>query len=591
MLLIALPYGLTRPIRPHATSVAGVLVLYGGLVVWLTWPLGAHLATHRANTHPACGFDPLHIAWALAYQTHALTSNPARLSEANIYFPAHRALFYGDGGFGALPYFMPTFLLTGNPALSLNLTFLGCVVLTVGALHLVVHKWTGSHLGGFVAAWTFLMTRWTLWEFIPSAPQYAVLQYLPLIVLVAAEPAASFKRALLLLPLVVLQSLASLLYLGAAVFAPLTLLALVRLARPATRRAGFRLLGVLLLAGLVLLPVAAEYGAVRAANPGLDDQTYWRWWHPVTTLPWGLLWGYGASTAVPIATVGLIAVGAASLALSARSRRLPWACTAWAHSAFWAGTGAIMSLSPAATWHGRPVRLPNAMIADWLPIYQFLRIPNRLGVVGLVGLALLTGVAFAECARRLRDRERRDLFARFGPAALATLVVAGAYAEYSRAEPGFDRDALPRSYPLALATSSDSPVVRALQAPGGPLIELPVGLLPPLGCVPGPHAQAEYRSIFHWRPLLNGYSSYWPAGFLERMVLASRLPDPEALSTLRRETDLEMILVHVQDLEPLQVPPWLAIAEHGAGGLRLLTRDGGDLLFKVEDAAATTGDR
>jgi hypothetical protein len=75
------------------------------------------------------------------------------------------------------------------------------------------------------------------------------------------------------------------------------------------------------------------------------------------------------------------------------------------------------------------------------------------------------------------------------------------------------------------------------------------------------------------------------------MVLASRLPDPEALSTLRRETDVEMILVHVQDLGPLQVPPWLAIAEHGAGGLRLLTRDGGDLLFKVEDAAATTGDR
>src|SRR5206468_1964074 len=283
-------------------------VLYAGLVVWLTWPLGVHVATHRANTHPACGFDPLHMAWALAHETHALTTAPTRFNEANIYFPARRALFYGDGGFGALPYFMPTFLLSGNPTLALNLTFLGCIALTACALHLVVRIWTGSHLGGFVAAWTFLMTRWTLWEFVPSAPQYAVLQYIPFIILVAAKPATSFKQTL-------------------------------------------------------LLPVAAEYGAVRAGNPNLSGQTWWRWWHPITALPWGLLWGYGASTAVPLATLGLIVVGTVSLVVRADSRRSP--PTAWAHSAFWAVTGVIMSLSPTATWYGRPLRLPNSVIADW----------------------------------------------------------------------------------------------------------------------------------------------------------------------------------------------------------------------------------
>ena len=575
-------------IRQQAASVAGLLVLYAGLVVWLTWPLGVHLATHRANTHPACGFDPLHMAWALAHETHALTTAPTRLSEANIYFPARRALFYGDGGFGALPYFMPTFLLTGNPTLALNLTFLGCIALTACALHLVVRIWTGSHLGGFVAAWTFLMTRWTLWEFVPSAPQYAVLQYIPFIILVAAKPATSFKQALLLLPLVVLQSLASLLYLGVAVFAPLTLLALFRLARSATRRSGLRLLGVLLLALLVLLPLVAEYGAVRAENPNLSGQTYWRWWHPVTSLPWRLLWGYGAATAVPLAGIGLIVVGTVSRVVRADSRRPRRPLTAWAHSAFWAVTGVIMSLSPTATWYGRPLRLPNSVIADWLPIYQFLRIPDRLGAVGLIGLALLAGVAFAECAR-LANRERPHLLALVGPAALATLVVVGAYAEYSSAEPGFDREGLPRSYPLALAISADSPVVRALQEPGGPLLELPVGLSPPLGCLPGPHAKAEYRSIFHWRPLLNGYSGYWPAGFLERMVLATRLPDPEALRALQRETGVEMILVHVYDLEALQAPVWLTLAEHEGSGLRLVARDGGDLLFEIGDAATTGG--
>jgi hypothetical protein len=579
---------LPRLTRSQTASVAGLIVLYAGLVVWLTWPLGAHVATHRARTHPASGFDPLHIAWALSHEAHALTSDPTRFAEANIYFPAHRALFYGDGAFGALPYFMPTYLLTGNPMLALNLTFLGCIALTAWALHVVVRIWTGSHLGGFVAASTFLLTRWTLWEFVPTAPQYSVLQYVPFIVLMAAKPATSFRQALILFPLVILQTLASVLYMGAAIFAPLTLLALFRILRPVTRGAGLRLLGVLVLALLALFPVALEYAAVRANNPHLGEQTYWAWWHPTTALPWGLLWGYGSSTAVPIAAVGLIVVGAVSLALGRAVRRSRRALTAWAHSSFWAVTGVIMALSPAASWNGRPVRLPNAVIADWLPIYGFLRIPNRLGAVGLIGLALLAGVAFAECARRFGDRARSGLLALIAPAALAALVITGAYVEYSSAEPSFDRDALPQSYPLAPAISPDSPVVRVLQAPGGPLLELPVDLTP-RGCLPGPHAQAEYRSIFHWRPLLNGYNGYWPTGFLQRMELANRLPDPEALTALRRETGVEMILVHLSDLDTGQGRVWLALAEHDGGGLRLVTRDRADLLFAVEERATSPG--
>src|SRR2546422_10721872 len=159
---------------------------------------------------------------------------------------------------------MPTFLLTGNPTLALNVTFLGCIALTACALHVVVWIWTDSHLGGFVAAWTFLMTRWTLWEFVPSAPQYAVLQYFPLIILVASKPATSFKQALLLLPLVVLQSLASLLYLGAAVFGPLTPLALLSLAPPAPPRPRLPPPGVLPFALLVVPPAA---GGVAAGGP------------------------------------------------------------------------------------------------------------------------------------------------------------------------------------------------------------------------------------------------------------------------------------------------------------------------------------
>ena len=43
------------------------------------------------------------------------------------------------------------------------------------------------------------------------------------------------------------------------------------------------------------------------------------------------------------------------------------------------------------------------------------------------------------------------------------------------------------------------------------------------------------------------------------------------------------------DLEALQAPVWLTLAEHEGSDLRLIARDGGDLLFEIVDAATTGG--
>ena len=54
---------------------------------------------------------------------------------------------------------------------------------------------------------------------------------------------------------------------------------------------------------------------------------------------------------------------------------------------------------------------------------------------------------------------------------------------------------------------------------------------------------AMYRSLSHWRPLLNGYASYWPAGWKERMADATRLPDAAVLARLVRDTGVTTIIV------------------------------------------------
>jgi len=574
-----------------------VLPVHAAAVVWLTWPLAAHLRTYLPDTIIPCRFDLLQMIWALAYQSHTLITAPWKLPEANIYHPARHALFYGDVGFGALPYFMPTFLLTGDPALAANLTFLGSITLTASALHVVVRRWTASHLAGLVAAWTFLTTRWLLWMWPASSLSYAVLQYIPLIMYLAASPVAGRGRESLLLLLLVLQGLVTI-YVAVPLLVGLGVIGAARTLRPTTRRAGVRLGVAVVLAAVPLLVANAGYFVVRADNPSIATQTQWGWDRPTLSLPWGLI-GPDAATSVPLVALALIAAGALSLLLRGRPQRGDRLVNAWMHGAFWTVTGIVLSLTPVVGWFGRPIALGPLAVSSWLPM---LRRVDRLAVVALFGLSVLSGLAFAECARRLHHGPRFGIWA---PRVLACLVAAALYGHFMRA---FDSPAflgfvpLPQSYPLAAAITPSSPLMEILRKPGGPLLELPATSLSGRALDPAANARAMYRSIFHWRQLLNGYAGYWPAGFRERMDLTRSLPDPVALARLRRETQLELILVHAGDFDRLDrelcarmhLPPaycpsqlgraertsWLDFAASGGRpDLRLLARDGDDLLF------------
>jgi hypothetical protein len=557
------------------------LASYAGLVAFLTWPLLPNAATHLPNTAPACGFDSLYSGWALAHETRTLLTNPTRLAEGNHFHPAADTLFYGPTALGALPYFAPTFLITGNPTLALNVTFLLSIVLTAWTLHLVVHRWTASHAAGAVAACSYLLTGWVLWEWLPTTPHWAVLQYLPLIILLSASPATALARNLMLLGLVVLQCLTDVTYVAPAVLAPLGVLAVARLARRRTRSAGAALLGIVAVAAIVVSVVAAGHLRVRAGNPNIERQTYWRsdpdfFRQYGTPLPWGLVYR-NAPTALPAAALWLIGAGAVGFGLRRAPRR-----QAWGAAALWTLLGAYLSLTPSVRWGDHAVDLPQAWLAEWVPIYRAIRVPSRLGVTALLGLSLLAGLAFAECAERVaRVRPLRSA-APFLNAALALTVLAVMFFQYrARLPAALGGGTLGPPYAIAPAVGPDGPFLSLLRQTGGPLLEFPAQLTPPERA-PVWHARAMYRSIFHGRKILNGYASYFPAGFIERMVLATRLPDPTALAQLRRETGLELFWVHTDSLSAGARARWTDLFERGGrDDLRPVAREGNQLLFQV----------
>jgi hypothetical protein len=335
----------------------------------------------------------------------------------------------------------------------------------------------------------------------------------------------------------------------------------------------------------VLLPAYLGYIMVGRENPDLSEQTVWRGLAQVpTVIPWGLL-GYLAPTSVQPVVVLLILLGALAFLGSPARRRDPRARRAWAHGLLWAGIGTLISLTPVVRFLDKDVSLPQRLVAEWFPLYARLRVPGRLGVAGLMGLALLAGLAFAECTRWIAVRTRRASLARSVSLVLALVIALTIYGQYSRdlgVSSTIRTRPLPSSYPLQEAIDGDSPLVRLLAAPGGPLLELPTGSPERFFAS---DARAMYRSIFHWRPLLNGYSGYWPAAFPDRMWAAAELPDPEAVAELRSGTGLEMILVHSGSMKPEQRDQWLALAASGErADLHLVARDGNDLLFSVTPA-------
>lgn len=136
-----------------------------------------------------------------------------------------------------------------------------------------------------------------------------------------------------------------------------------------------------------------------------------------------------------------------------------------------------------------------------------------------------------------------------------------------------------RSYPLFEVPSRDDAVTQQLRQASGPLLELPIAYRG----VPDPivNARAMYRSLFHDRPVLNGYSGYWPSGFTDRLAFASALPAEAAIDGLQRLTSFSQVLLNVDRMSKEDLAEWKDVAGGSVQRLRLAFADPDYLLFDV----------
>ncbi|HEX4913955.1 MAG TPA: hypothetical protein VFV51_08355 [Vicinamibacterales bacterium] len=437
--------------------------------------------------------------WVVSWVAHALTTDPASIFRANIFYPHDNALAFSEGNFIGGVIAIPAWLATGNPYAAHNFFFIATFVLSSVATYYLVRHLTGD--------WRAAAVCGVLYAYSPFA----------------------FAR----------QAHSQLLMIGVL---PWAMLAFHRFIDRSSVARAVELGVVLWIAGLA----CAYYGIFAGGLVGLGTimlgitRGHWRqprYWMLVGVAA-AVCIGLTAPLFLPYLRMQDTTGFARPLDGSYSANISAWLISsAWAHR-WWAPwvadasevlfpgiVATIFGLWGAYLWRGKDVAwfyITAGLIAFWttfgpkaglytllyytVPVFSFLRAPSRTGIVVTLCLVVLAAPAL------IRVLNYRKSLAAFG--ILFALAVADTY----RA-------------PLRMREAPPLPTVYRTLArlPRGPVIELPFW-----SERIAYHRHAEYMldSAYHWQPLINGYSDHIPQDFRDNALPLSGFPSREAFAIL-----------------------------------------------------------
>jgi len=523
-----------------------------------------------------------------AWVTHALTTNPAQLFNTNMYYPTKNTLAGSENLLGNQWLFAPVYLISGNPVLATNLVILASFFLSALTMYLLVRTITqepmGAGMAGFVYA--FALPRVAQMDHM----QLLSMQWIPLIVLFLYLFALRRRTSELMAVcgFLTLQILCSL-YLGylAVLVAGCYLAAVVLIRRELITNRNIRslVLGALLTA-IVIVPIGVNYerwGKSALLTPSLlrgwaiaGSADPWSSYLEVTGFPHNiyqrLLERYHSEELVSekrlfmgfipmtLALVGVLCVWFhrhrsqgvpdkpyhATVELSSLSFPFIIGSILTSTCAY------VFSLGPYLRIHDRPshLRLPYGLLQRFVPGMGSFRVPARFGLAVLFGVAVLAGFGFMSLVNAGFLRKRLI----FRTALFLTLLVAIS----------FEFKTTPMELAPVMGPKQVFPEYQWLKAQSQGLVtlELPISGSPEQAD-PFEEAGYVYASVYHWQPLMNGYTGNPPQVFSRTLHLARQMPDAAAVEALAG-LGLRCVIVHFDRLPPAELRLWLGLSSSTA---------------------------
>jgi hypothetical protein len=488
----------------------GITVLFMLLTAIMTWPQGRVLGTHALEDQ-----DVYFNLWRLRWIAHALATAPLSLFDANIFVPERGVLAYSDAMLVEGAIAAPLLWAGLPPVLVHNLMLLGAIAASgIGAFFLARHL-TGSTASAVVGGVVFAFAPYRFAHYVHMELQWTVWSPWALWALQRTFEARSVKFGLLTGLFLVLQMMSSVYY-GLFLFVLIAAVALPQLiplrGQPLIRTTGAFVLG-LTLAALVSAIYARPYSEAAArvgtrttpevrvfsAKPGdyrMATRTNLLYGRPEAGSHERQL--FPGILPPVLALVGLLLVRPTIPALSYL-------------------IGLILAFELSLGSHGQVYPL----LYDHFSVFRGLRAPARASVFVLLFLGVLAAYGTAALTSAMKIPIRR---------AVVALICAIVLLEYRVA-------ALPLvQYP------NDPPQLYKLlsKLPSGIVAEFP---MPAPRQPPHHDPRFAYMSTFHWMPLVNGYSGFYPPSYLARLERVARFPDEDSVDSLRRE-HVKYIVVH-----------------------------------------------
>jgi hypothetical protein len=481
--------------------------------VVMTWPLASGLGTLGRTANSG---DGRFAVWNVAWVAHALTTDPTGVYDANIFHPHERTLAYSEANLGAGTLAIPAWLATKNPYAAHNTVVLFVFAASVVFTWLLARRLTGDGAAAATAAAIYAFCPYVF----AHTPHIQLLMVagIPMCLLAFHRlvDAPSPRRGAVLALALAAQALSCAYY---GVSAGLTIGyatifyawsrrlwgSLAYWAAIAIAAAGS--VAIVLPFFLPFLSIQDDTGFARS----LDDARTWsayvrsylasgshahEWMLPLIK-EWNGAVLFPGFLALILGVAGVV-VGLRRQASGARwsqDRETVVLYGSVAVLTFWA------TLGPRAGLY--------TLFYHVIPVFSFLRAPERMGIVVMLCIAVLAAFAVRALGDRWPSRRRA-----LGVAACVAVLL-----EINDVPFNWRAD-LPAPQPYKVLA----------QMPRGAVAEFPF-----YGTRSDFHLHTRYMlySTAHWQPLVNGYSDHIPADFRTAAPILATFPSRHAFDELK----------------------------------------------------------
>ncbi len=484
-----------------------VTLFFVGLAIVNTYPLAA-----RPGSVIGQHGDAYFSVWRLAWIAHQLVTDPRHLFDANIFYPEAATLAYSDAMLLPGAVLAPLNWAGIPPLVIYNLTLVGAFALSGIAAYVLVARITGSLLAGLLGGVIFAFSPHRFDHFDHLELQFAF--WIPLATLFWHRAVASGRaRDCLLVAACAAGQVLSCIYHGIFLLTWLGGLTAFWYIRTPVR--AVRPLALMLaLPSIVLALYSVPYlgNRERLGDRRVSDvAVYSAEASDFLSAPNNsVLYAWTERLGAPERHFfpGFVAIFLVVIGIWP-----PFDRVRVVHIA-----GLLLALQLALGFNGLIYRA----LYEWVLPFRGMRVPARADILILLGTAVLAGFGLQRLVTLFKSRR---------VASIAAAALVGVAAVECLANPAVrEVDDQVSPWYTWLGTQRDAVV-----------FEWPVTV--PWRLYNMIDVTYMYRSTLHWRPLVNGYSGYYPRSYKELLINMRPFPDTDSIEYLQQR-GVTMLVVH-----------------------------------------------